>query len=41
MDNKLNEREVISEFRLTDAERQPCEIWSRRCNGLSQTSQRV
>lgn len=35
MFNMDNEREVKSEFRLSDAERQPCEIWTRRCNGLS------
>jgi hypothetical protein len=32
------ESEVKSEFRLSDEERQPCEVWTRRCNGLSQTS---
>lgn len=29
------EREVMSEFRLSDDERQACEIWTRRCDGLS------
>ena len=35
MDNMDNEREVMSELRLSDEERQLCEIWTRRCNGLS------
>lgn len=35
------EREVMSESHLSDEERQACEIWTRRCNGLSQTSVRV
>lgn len=35
------EREVMSEFRLADEERQLCEVWTRRCNGLSQTTVRV
>lgn len=37
MDNQLmdNEREVSSEFHLSDAERQACEVWTRRCYGLS------
>ena len=36
--NKMDkEREVMSEFRLADEERQPCGIWTRTCNGLSST----
>jgi len=27
----------MSEFRLADEERQPCEIWTRTCHGLSST----
>ena len=39
MDN--NKGADMSEFHLSDAERQPCEIWTRRCYGLPQTSERV
>jgi hypothetical protein len=39
MDN--NKGVEMSELHLSDAERQPCEVWTRRCHGLSQTSFRV
>lgn len=36
--NKDNNKGVdMSEFHLEDAQRQPCEIWTRMCHGLSQT----
>ena len=35
MDN--NKGENMSEFHLDDAERTPCEIWTRRCHGIFQT----
>lgn len=35
MDDKQEEKK--SELCLADEERQPCEVWTRRCNGLFQT----
>ena len=34
MDDKQEEK--MSELCLADEERQPCEVWTRRCNGLFQ-----